>query len=94
VPQLHRSTLAADIRRLVTGRRAFGSAKAPLATTDLPVDCARPFTGHGSSLFVVALDAQPATLVVAPARNGRRQARVYSCQGAGNPLASVSVPIP
>jgi hypothetical protein len=56
------------------------------------LQCARPFTGRGSALFVVRLDGRAATLVVGPVRDGRRQAKIYSCDGAGKTLASVSVP--
>jgi hypothetical protein len=91
VPSLHRSTLADDVRRLLKHPPGFGATRAPRTQNDLPGACARPFTGAGSALYAVRLDGQPATLVVGPPRNGQRPARVYSCAGAGSPLASVSV---
>ena len=90
--RLHSSTLSSDVQALLRARRVSGGAKAPGTTSEAPADCARPFTGRGTSLFVVRLDGRPATLVVGPAHNGERQARIYSCDGAGNPLATVSVP--
>jgi hypothetical protein len=92
VPVLHSSTLAADVLAVLRAEHASITGRAPRASDEAPVGCARPFTGRGASLFVVRLDGRPATLVVSPARGGRREARVYSCAGAGNRLASVSVP--
>jgi hypothetical protein len=91
LPLLHTSTLSADVQALLRARRGVGNLQAPRALPEAPADCARPFTGRGASLFVVRLDGRPATLVVGPARDGERRARIYSCDGAGSPLASVSV---
>jgi hypothetical protein len=94
VPLLHSTTLTSDVQRLLRAPHSFtgGLDKAPDSTGKAAVHCARPFTGRGSALFVVRLDGRAATLVVGPARAGRRQARIYSCDGSGSPLASVSVP--
>ncbi len=94
VPLLHSTTLTSDVQRLLRARHSFtgGLDKAPESTGKAAVHCARPFTGRGSALFVVRLDGRPATLVVGPVRDGRRQARIYSCDGAGSRLASASVP--
>jgi hypothetical protein len=94
VPSLSSTTLSSDVQRLLRAPHSFtgGLDKAPRSAGKAAVQCARPFTGRGSTLFVVRLDGRAATLVVAPARDGRRQARIYSCDGAGSPLASVSVP--
>jgi hypothetical protein len=94
VPLLHSTTLTSDVQHLLRAPHSStgGLDKAPDSTGKAAVQCARPFTGRGSALFVVRLDGRAATLVVGPVHDGRRQARIYSCDGAWHPLASVSVP--
>lgn len=94
VPLLHSTTLTSDVQHLLRAPHALSGNKdkAPRSSGSGALRCARPFTGRGSALFLVRLDGRPATLVVGPVRDRRREARIYSCAGAGRTLASVSVP--
>jgi hypothetical protein len=84
LPRLRTSALAVDVRRVL---RQQPATRAPADS----LGCARPVTGHGDTLLAVRLDGRLATLLATPARGGRREARVYSCDDGGTPVASVSV---
>jgi hypothetical protein len=81
---LRTPTLAGDVRRLVDRRTAPGPANGALA-------CRRPPVHEGDRLLGVRLDGRLATLVLGPPVGGRQQARVYSCQHPGTPLATTTV---
>jgi hypothetical protein len=89
VPDLHRATLAADVRRALAGFRApvaeLTSPPAPVPFTCPPADW-----GVGTA-HPVRLDGVNAMLVLRPPAEGRQVADVLAC-GSGRPLASVTVP--
>lgn len=97
VPPLSSRTLARDVRRVV----AAGPARylAPNGLRDVPTlprpdsaRCGRPDAPRGADLVAVRLDGQPATLALAPVRNGTRVARVYSCAVPPALLSTLTVP--
>lgn len=85
VPALSSRTLARDIRKVATtGSRSFmaphdrGRDLPTLPRPDHAL-CGRPDTPRGADVVAVRLDGQPATLVLAPVKDGTRVAQVYSC---------------
>ena len=94
IPALSSRTLAQDVRDLLAGGPgAYLSPKtdgrrltSPLHAAGVP--CRRPTAPRDARLVDVRLDAEPATLLVGPLKDGSRVARVYSCVNAA-PLSPV-----
>ena len=88
IPSLSSRTLAQDVRDLVAGRPgAYLSPEndgrrfiSPRHAAGVP--CRRPEVPRGARTVDVRLDAEPATLVLGPVRDGTDVARVYSCANA------------
>jgi hypothetical protein len=87
VAQLHRATLAADVRR-AAARSTSGSAVRPPSSKG-PLPCDAPDSGPGT-LVPARLDGDPALLALRPPARGRQVAEVLQC-GTGRVLASVTL---
>ena len=97
VPRLHAATLARDVRRLL-GPAGGAKVDGLRGTTPAPRRAARPGCAvpprpRGGRLVAVRLDGRPATLALAPAHGGVREAYVYSCDDTSAPVAHTSVPV-
>jgi len=89
VPRLRTSRLAADVQRAVDSeRRAAVRRPAP---TGKAAGCAPPTPRRGGRVIDVRLDGRPASLLVQAPVGGRQTATVYSCRGAGDPVAGTTV---
>ncbi|MGZ4436340.1 MAG: hypothetical protein ACXVW6_01785 [Nocardioidaceae bacterium] len=95
-PALHTASLPADVARVAATRdalRATAGLPGGSAAKDLArYRCALPAPVRGAALVAVRLDGKPATLVLGPATDGTRVARVYACGNAARPVTRVSLP--
>ena len=88
LPRLRTASLRADLRRLAAGSPLTGPADATGR-----VACARPVLRDDERLVAVRLDGRRATLVLGPAADGVREARIYSCGDGSTTVARASVPV-
>lgn len=93
--QLHRATLQRDVQRVLAAVPALASgATGPVERQNRRMGCKTPSPARDTDVVAVLLDGRPATLVVAPPRQGSRQARVYSCEDVSAPVATARVAAP
>lgn len=90
VAELHRDTLAADVRRTVRRLRTPGAELAAPSVAPESFACAAADWGPGTTT-PVRLDGRAATLVLRPPAAGRQVAEVLEC-GTARVLASVTLP--
>lgn len=94
-PRLHRVTLQRDVRRVLAAVPALASGSTGLTERqNRRTGCKTPPPARHTDVVAVLLDGKPATLVVAPPRQGTRQARVYACEDASAPVATARVAAP
>jgi hypothetical protein len=94
-PRLHRATLQRDVRRALAAVPALASGSTGLTERqNRRTGCKTPPPAGDTDVVAVLLDGKPATLVVAPPRQGMRQARVYSCEDVSAPVATARVAAP
>lgn len=89
LPRLHSATLEADVARAA---RRHDDARAPALAGPAAVRCAGPPHSRRDRVLLVRLDGQAASLVLGPAADGHRVARLYRCADPAAPLATVTVP--
>jgi hypothetical protein len=93
--RLHRATLPRDVRRVLAAVPALASGSTgPAERQNRRTGCKTPPPARDTDVVAVLLDGKPATLVVAPPRQGTRQARVYSCEDVSAPVATARVAAP
>jgi hypothetical protein len=89
VPDLHRSSLHADVLRVT---RSTAPTRHPAGLRAGAAPCDQLRTGPGDRVYPVRLDGAPATLVVRAPQHGTSEAQVFSCGDAHSPDARTSVP--
>lgn len=97
IPDLHSTSLAEDVRRLLQRDQAKQDpARSYLlnrrVSSPHASSCRLPAHTRADELFAVRYDRHPATLLVRPAQRGLRTAEVFACHDAATAEASVSIP--
>lgn len=96
LPRLRSQTLRRDVRAVAASAsrsRLDGTFDGYLAQDRLAVrGCVSPKEAKGDRVYAVRLDGMRATLVLHPPGAGSREADLYSCDEASEPVASTTVP--